>query len=135
MFKLRLLKTASSCNHGDFNAHHGLQTLEERMALDRTQWRKNAAYDYLDHLDAEGLAWECLRRNSGYRKDYAAAAIEPNAIDDVIRQQWGLRFRYEPGAFCKRRNDILGTGSRYRARYADPELGAARIIRDSTAQT
>ena len=34
-------------------------------------WRDDRAYDHFDSLDVSGLAWECLRRNEGYRADYA----------------------------------------------------------------
>lgn len=92
--------------------------------LNPKHWRSDAAYDYLDDLDTEGLAWECLRRNTGYKDEYAAAnsrLADSNAVDDLIRQHWGLRFRYEPRALRTRRNHLLGTGSGYRAHPFDAD--------------
>lgn len=86
------------------------------MALDPNQWRSDAAYAYLDDLDAEGLAWECLRRNTGYQDEYAAAQIgkiDGDAVDDLIRRHWGLRFRDESGPHCTRRNHLLVAGNRH----------------------
>ncbi|WP_375551403.1 transcriptional regulator domain-containing protein [Rhodophyticola porphyridii] len=95
--------------------------LEEKMVLNRNQWRSDAAYDYLDDLDTEGLAWECLRRNADYQSDYAArktGVTDSSAVDDLIRQNWGLRFRNEPTSLRTRRNRLLGSGNQHRARHA-----------------
>lgn len=132
----RLLKAAFHWDHGDFNAHHGLQMLEEKMVLNRNQWRSDAAYDYLDDLDTEGLAWECLRRNAAYQSEYAArktGATDSSAVDDLIRQHWGLRFCDESASFPARRNRLLGTGSRYRARHAHAHRIRDRKSNDRTS--
>jgi len=34
------------------------------------EWRSEAAYAYLDDLKPAELAWEFLRRNPNYRRDY-----------------------------------------------------------------
>ena len=48
-------------------------------------WRNDADYEYIQDLDAAGLAWECLRRNPAYRGAF------PNMTDrDAFA--WGLRF-------------------------------------------
>ncbi|MFN3263214.1 MAG: transcriptional regulator domain-containing protein [Pikeienuella sp.] len=50
-------------------------------------WRDDHAYDVFDRLDLSGLAWECLRRNSRYRKEYpllGRGLASPAG--------WGLRF-------------------------------------------
>ena len=39
-------------------------------------WRSAAAYAYLDDLNPSELAWEFLRRNLDYQRDYRAAAGE-----------------------------------------------------------
>ena len=39
------------------------------MQPDRSNWRDQAAYDYLDDLAAPELGWECLRRNPEYQDD------------------------------------------------------------------
>lgn len=43
-----------------------------------------AAYLYLVSLDPPGLAWEYLRRNAGYRADFARS-------DASSAASWGLR--------------------------------------------
>src|SRR5262249_59505815 len=37
-------------------------------------WRSAAAYAYVDDLNPAELAWEFLRRNSDYQRDFRAAA-------------------------------------------------------------
>lgn len=48
-------------------------------------WRNESDYDYIEKLDASGLAWECLRRNPDYR------AAFPNMTENEAAA-WGLRF-------------------------------------------
>ncbi|WP_245314623.1 transcriptional regulator domain-containing protein [Labrys sp. WJW] len=70
---------------------------------DASQWRSSAPYRHVDNLSASDLAWEWLRRNEAYGRDYAAS-IGPDANHDAqamrIRQQWGLQF---PGRSFARR--------------------------------
>ena len=42
------------------------------MPSDPTGWLSSAGYDYVHDLTASDLAWEWLRRNKNYAKDYAA---------------------------------------------------------------
>jgi hypothetical protein len=89
--------------------------------LDPSNWRDEAAYAYFDDLDAEGLAWECLRRNVSYQVEFGQSETyrSPHPeVDDACRQRWGLRFRDFIGSDRTRHNGILGTGSRYRRRLA-----------------
>ena len=63
-------------------------------------WRDAAAYAYMDDLDPGDLAWECLRRNPDYRREY------PAMCDGTLSSQtWGLRF---PGG--SRAPSTRGTG-------------------------
>lgn len=50
-------------------------------------WRPTAAYLYLLHLDAWALAWEYLRRNPAYRRDWNQRPQQA-----TIAQTWGLKF-------------------------------------------
>lgn len=50
-----------------------------------TNWRSETDYDYIENLDASGLAWECLRRNPRYRAAFPT-------MTDVEAAAWGLRF-------------------------------------------
>lgn len=68
------------------------------MQPDISHWRSADRYDYMDALSVEGLAWECLRRNTGYQKDFARylrSTGDKAQIDDAIASRWGLRFRRE----------------------------------------
>lgn len=49
-------------------------------------WRPAAAYIYTLHLDGPALAWEYLRRNRAYQRDWQLHATPSSA------QHWGLRY-------------------------------------------
>jgi len=63
-------------------------------------WRVEAAYDYVDDLTHEQHAFEYLRRNAGYAKDYRRMVNEAQAgrpdTAEQIAASWGLRFRSRP---------------------------------------
>jgi Family of unknown function (DUF6499) len=66
------------------------------MGPDASRWREASAYDYVDDLPADALAWEFLRRNPDYRRHYeelTQSSVDTETVDDLIRQRWGLRFR------------------------------------------
>ncbi|HGM8383686.1 TPA: DUF2285 domain-containing protein [Pseudomonas aeruginosa] len=54
-------------------------------------WYPTAAYLYTLHLDGPALAWEYLRRNPGYRRDWLRRRRRPDAA-----QAWGLRLLEDP---------------------------------------
>ncbi|WP_240327940.1 transcriptional regulator domain-containing protein, partial [Klebsiella pneumoniae] len=47
-------------------------------------WYPTAAYLYTLHLDGPALAWEYLRRNPDYRRDWLRRRRRPDAA-----QAWG----------------------------------------------
>jgi len=53
-------------------------------------WYPTAAYLYVLHLDASALAWEYLRRNPDYRRDWLRRQRRPDAA------RWGLRLLEDP---------------------------------------
>ena len=56
-------------------------------------WRDADAYAYLQDLSPAGLAWECLRRNPDYRRDFADQPTPPNRqAQEAFTDRWGLRF-------------------------------------------
>lgn len=59
------------------------------MSPDASRWRSSEAYDYLDELSAADLAWEYLRRNPDYQRDFQIAA---GGGDLEWTERWGLRF-------------------------------------------
>jgi hypothetical protein len=59
--------------------------------------RLDAAYRYIESLSPEMIAFEFMRRNPGYREDYALAEREeqdPSAATPASDRgrRWGLRF-------------------------------------------
>ena len=55
-------------------------------------WHPSAAYLYVLHLDGPALAWEYLRRNPEYRRDWQAR--KRYAHNEA--QRWGLRLLEDP---------------------------------------
>jgi hypothetical protein len=58
-------------------------------------WRNAAAYGYLQQLNRAELAWEFLRRNPNYNRDFRATARRTSTEADFperLTRRWGLRF-------------------------------------------
>lgn len=66
------------------------------MKPDTSRWRASSSYDFIDRAGVDDLAWECLRRNRDYQKDYARLR-RGKALDlpvsEEMETRWGLRFR------------------------------------------
>jgi hypothetical protein len=58
-------------------------------------WRPTAAYLYILHLDSIALAWEYLRRNSNYRREWEEIS---QWHPTQVARNWGLKYRREPVA-------------------------------------
>lgn len=61
-----------------------------------SDWRSEAAYDYIDQLTPSDLAWEFLRRNPEYRSAYTQlVATGQISTEDAaaFARHWGLHFR------------------------------------------
>ncbi|WP_456781628.1 transcriptional regulator domain-containing protein [Bradyrhizobium sp. USDA 3315] len=58
-------------------------------------WTSKQAYPDAKTAEAEDLAWECLRRDVEYEKDYEvlASSERSGAMSDDFRRKWGLSFR------------------------------------------
>lgn len=84
------------------------------MVPDTSEWQSSETYDFMDEVDADDLAWECLRRNIGYQKDYASA-VGPKVTDrktvGAIPNHWGLRFPGSAQPHRSRTNGILDARS------------------------
>lgn len=69
------------------------------MEKDKPNWKNAADYAYTKKLDAAGWAWEFLRRNKKYRKDYQAlvsgayttVSCEPPKKAGETDKQWVVR--------------------------------------------
>ena len=62
-------------------------------------WRSPAAYGHTKHIPAAGFAWEYLRRNDEYRREFRTIALAegPNGHDvEAFAARWGLRFPLRP---------------------------------------
>ncbi|WP_297838394.1 DUF6499 domain-containing protein [uncultured Roseibium sp.] len=63
------------------------------MRLDPLQWGSSDEYLYAEDLTASDMAWEWLRRNEAYDRDFeilTASDDSDQALMEGIRRQWGL---------------------------------------------
>lgn len=106
------------------------------MRPDTSGWRERDRYDYFDGLSVEGLAWECLRRNEDYQRDYqqlVATSGQDDPLADAAQRRWGLRFRGEAGALRPGAGGLLDPRRRSRRAGAHRRAGAVRDTRLSAA--
>ncbi len=80
------------------------------MVPETKEWRTSSAYDFMDEVDTDNLAWECLRRNEGYQMDFSTS-LAPTLTDskqvEAIRIRWGLRFPRPPQSYRPGTSRIL----------------------------
>jgi hypothetical protein len=79
---------------------------------DASQWRSSEIYDRFEDLTASELAWEWLRRNEAYDRDFATLAdkdVDPQTLTDRIRQRWGLMFSGRSSARPSRSSGLLAS--------------------------
>lgn len=82
--------------------------------LSDDDWRSEDRYSGLNGASPSDLAWEFLRRNPDYQRDFErikirrAFSAETGAGPDPIRR-WGLTFCGGPGAAGGRASDLLAT--------------------------
>ena len=65
----------------------------------RADWRSATTVETLDRLDRAGFAWEFLRRNPRYRKEYSQIrkdAARATPVAEALGQRWGLFFACDP---------------------------------------
>jgi hypothetical protein len=90
----------------------------------RQDWRSAATVETLKRIDRGGFAWEFLRRNPRYRREYDQISKQvPSAasVREAVGQRWGLCFRLRSKAGDLRRSGDLATGAC--ASQRDPGLG------------
>lgn len=61
------------------------------MRMMDTAWKASAAYLYLLRLQPASLAWEYLRRNPDYRRDWRLSQDDLTRMDGAAAH-WGLLF-------------------------------------------
>lgn len=69
------------------------------MVPDTREWRTSTEYDYMDEVDTDNLAWECLRRNARYQTDFSTfrdseMRLPPDG--ESISTRWGYDFPARP---------------------------------------
>ncbi len=92
-------------------------------------WRTDSAYDYIDDLNAPDIAWEFLRRNHDYRREYSELQRLGHLAPDKARalsDRWGLSLRYGPGSQCLDRGYLLDP---YRRPVQTSSRSVTRITR------
>ena len=102
------------------------------MTPDVSQWRSTERYDYVEQLVSPELAWEWLRRNEAYQRDYADVLETVGAsrpLNETAQQRWGLRFPGSPITGRQKGRAVLDPEGRYRRRHPDRDAGRAVIGR------
>jgi hypothetical protein len=63
--------------------------------MPKFNWRSldDTYYDHLEQAEMTGIAWECLRRNASFERDYQTISSSDQTLSGRIRQHWGLVFR------------------------------------------
>ncbi|WP_420969570.1 transcriptional regulator domain-containing protein [Bradyrhizobium sp. B120] len=57
-------------------------------------WRSESAYHDVKNAETVDLAWEWLRRDREYQKDFGALlSSRQSSVTDHFRRKWGLTFR------------------------------------------
>ena len=59
------------------------------------EWRSEEAYANFKQAEAVDIAWEWLRRDSEYQREYRSLASvgRSGGVTETFRRQWGLSFR------------------------------------------
>ena len=73
-------------------------------------WRSAAAYQHAKVIPAAGFAWEYLRRDDDYHRDFERVnrRKSPAATTlEAFSQRWGLRFPTQPAGAGRSRVGIL----------------------------
>ena len=102
------------------------------MTPDVSQWRSMERYDYVELLVSPELAWEWLRRNEAYQRDYAdvvATAGVAHPLNEAAQQRWGLRFPGSPIVGRQAGRAVLDSEGRYRRGHPDRDAPRAVIGR------
>ena len=64
-------------------------------SMRKFNWRSldDTYYEHIEQAEITGIAWECLRRNPSFERDYQTISSSGQSIGDGFRQHWGLVFR------------------------------------------
>ena len=67
----------------------------------KIDWRSPEAYQDAEAIPAAGFAWEYLRRDDDYHRDFERVNRSTPPTDttlDAFSERWGLRFPAQPDA-------------------------------------
>ncbi len=109
------MATASSLYDCKYRHTSEVRVWRMMMSLDPSHWRSASEYEYAESLTAPDLAWEWLRRNVDYQRDYASAKRtkeDPHELTRTVRQSWGLRFPNRSAARCVAGSRLLAARDR-----------------------
>ncbi|WP_432763529.1 transcriptional regulator domain-containing protein [Brevundimonas aurifodinae] len=67
----------------------------------KRDWRDPAPYELIETLSPSDIAWEFLRRDPAYQRDFRAGLKTTPEQADQAAGHWGLRFRSGPAAECR----------------------------------
>ncbi|WP_342738867.1 DUF6499 domain-containing protein [Bradyrhizobium sp. B117] len=56
-------------------------------------WRSPDSYKSLQDAEVTDIAWECLRRNADYRREYEVMIANSPNVTAEFRRKWGICFR------------------------------------------
>tara|TARA_B100000315_G_scaffold247817_1_gene277047 strand:- start:722 stop:1528 length:807 start_codon:yes stop_codon:yes gene_type:complete len=111
--------------------------------MTKTDWRKKEDYAYTDDLDKQGWAWEFLRRNPEYRKDYESlqsgefkeVTYEPKKKSEETEEQWKARCILNEDVDPRKigSEQTLARKWRLKFRLYDPSMNALELREAGTA--
>ena len=75
--------------------YHAAIRGEMGTRMPKFNWRSldDTYYDRVEDAEMTGIAWECLRRNASFQRDYQTNPSSGRSMSDGFRRQWGLVFR------------------------------------------
>lgn len=80
--------------------------------MPNTDWRTPATYAHARNISTAGFAWEFLRRDPDYRRDFRRVKASPRGTGEAqaaFTDRWGLRFPGGPASVCRRNAAVLVT--------------------------
>lgn len=94
-----------------------LRSRAMRSLIMARDWRSKVDYEELEAVPLRDLAWEYLRRNPNFVRDYRRAARTGSDRAEAVALIWGLRFRGRSDSLRRQSPSVLE--ARPRARHAD----------------
>src|SRR6266852_1797520 len=97
-------------------------------------WRSAAAYQHAIVIPAAGFAWEYLRRDDDYHRDFERVNRRKSPAArtmEAFSQRWGLRFPTQSVGAGRSRVDILDSTFAARSRAVVRSVVRARVRRSA----